>query len=64
VSISIWGQLEGRPPEKIDQASSESSAAYLLGEYRLAFGKQWTLWTGRKDQKPQGVEPCWKAGTR
>ena len=47
-TISIWGRHHGRT-EKIDSASSQSSAEYLAGEYRLAIGREWTIWTGRRD---------------
>ena len=43
-------------PEKIDSGHAgdgTSGAAYLVAEYRLAFGKDWKIWAGRKDQEPQ-----------
>lgn len=49
-TISIWGRYRGNV-EKIDSASSKSSADYLVGEYRMAFGKEWEIWAGRKDQQ-------------
>jgi len=37
--IGIYkGQLE-----VVDEASSIQEANYLLGEYRIAFGKEWSL---------------------
>ena len=49
MTISIWGQPEGGPAEVIDRASSMQEAAYLAGEYRMAYGKGWKVWAGRKD---------------
>lgn len=49
MTISIWGQLKGHPAEVIDRASSLKEAAYLAGEYRMAYGKDWAVWYGRKD---------------
>lgn len=54
-AVSIWGRLKGHAPEKIDSASSSREAAYLAGEYQLAFGRDWVVWCGRKDQEPNGV---------
>lgn len=39
----IIGKLPGQAWEDIDEASSETEAAYLLAEYRLAFGPSWVL---------------------
>jgi hypothetical protein len=39
----IMGKYRGQT-EKVDTAHSEKSANYLLGEYRLAFGRDWELW--------------------
>jgi hypothetical protein len=49
MTISIWAQQDGQPAEKIDQASSRREAAYLAGEYRMAYGQGWRVWAGRKD---------------
>ena len=53
MTISVWGRYKDKAPEKIDQATSESSAAYLVREYRLAFGRDWKVWAGRKDSEPK-----------
>lgn len=50
--ISIWGRMKNNPPEKIDSASSEKEAARLAYEYKMAFGLDWTVWAGRRDQEP------------
>jgi len=54
-TISIWAQAKGtgKPPEKVDDASSEKQAQYLAGEYQMAFGPSFIVWAGRKDQQPQ-----------
>lgn len=49
--IGIWGKYRGEI-ERIDQASNEKEAQYLVGEYRLAFGKDWKIWSGRKKDEP------------
>jgi len=47
--INIWGKYKDGKPEKLDQASSDQEAMRLLGEYQIAFGKDWSIWKGRKD---------------
>ena len=42
--MSIWGRYQGGTPEKID----DDDSAYLLAEYRMAFGSGWSLWRGRR----------------
>ncbi len=52
---TIWGKYKGRV-ERVDSCSKKD-VAYLLGEYRLAFGKGWTLWAGRKCDEPKDEAP-------
>lgn len=47
--MAIWGRYQDKEPEKID----EGNAAYLVGEYRMAFGRDWTIWRGRKKDEPR-----------
>lgn len=49
---TIWGRLKGQQPERVDQCAKKD-VAYTLREYRLAFGKDWTLWAGRKCDEPK-----------
>lgn len=48
MTYAIIGRYEGqkfsRDPEKVDTAESREDAETLLGEYRMAFGPEWTLW--------------------
>lgn len=46
--MAIWGRYRDQV-EKIDEGDS----AYLLHEYRLAFGRDWVLWRGRKKDEPR-----------
>jgi hypothetical protein len=47
--MSIWARNHATGiAEKIDDGNSE----YLAGEYRMAFGRGWTIWTGRKKDEP------------
>lgn len=39
----IMGKYKGRI-EEIDTADDHKEAEFLLGEYRMAFGPDWTLW--------------------
>lgn len=39
----ILGRSRG-PTEELDTADDASSADYLVGEYRLAFGAGWSIW--------------------
>lgn len=41
---SIVGQHQGKTPEEIDSAMSESEALHLISEYQLAFGPDWKIW--------------------
>lgn len=40
----IMGRYNGGEPEEIDTAETGSEAAYLLGEYTLAYSNEWELW--------------------
>ena len=51
-TISIWAKAQGKPPEKVDDASSEKQAQYLAREYQMAFGPSFIVWAGRRDQQP------------
>lgn len=53
--ISIWGKYKDGKPERLDQASSDREAMRLLGEYQLAFGKDWSIWKGKKAAEPTGA---------
>lgn len=59
-TINIWGKYKGTT-EKIDTATSARDAAYLVNEYRIAYGSEWVVWAGRKDQgeKQPSREPAW-----
>ena len=46
--MSIWGRYEDSKPELVDRGDSD----YLLGEYRLAFGRGWKLWRGSRKDEP------------
>lgn len=47
--MAIWGKsVQTGKVEKVDSGDS----AYLLAEYRLAFGPGWILWRGRKADDP------------
>ncbi len=48
--ITIWGRLQGKEKEKIDQACNKKEAKYLVGEYQLSFGKDWVIWAGKEDK--------------
>jgi hypothetical protein len=52
MTISVWGRLKGKKPEKIDTASSRTEAAFLAQQYRIAFGKDWVIWAGRRNEEP------------
>jgi hypothetical protein len=47
--MTIWGKY--KPTGKVERI--DEGGAYLLGEYRLAFGKDWILWAGRKKDEPK-----------
>jgi hypothetical protein len=49
--MTIWGRYQDGPAEKVDTCAKRS-AAYLLREYRMAFGAGWKLWVGLKREEP------------
>jgi hypothetical protein len=49
LAMSIWGRYKDGEPERIDSGDS----AYLLAEYRLAFGRDWLLWRGTRRDEPK-----------
>ena len=51
-TITIWGKYRGKV-EKIDSASTPREAQYLAGEYALAYGRDWQVWAGRRDEEPR-----------
>jgi len=51
MTISIWGKYKTAPAEEIDEAADEKEANYLIGEYRMAYGRDWHVWAGRKANK-------------
>jgi len=53
MTISIWGRYLRKSPEVIDRATSHNGATYLVGEYQLAFGRDWVIWAGRRDEEPK-----------
>ena len=46
--INIWGRYKKNKPEIIDTAETMKDAAYLVGEYRMAYGSSWLVWHGRR----------------
>ena len=56
MTIAIWGKYQGKV-ERIDTASSQRDASYLVNEYQLAYGRDWTVWAGLKRD-----EPCLNCG--
>jgi len=46
-TIKIWGLYHGNV-EQIDEASSWQEARYLVREYRMAFGSEWSVWAGSR----------------
>lgn len=48
MSINIWGKYKKAAPEIIDTAESMKDAEHLVGEYRIAYGRDWLVWYGRR----------------
>jgi len=42
--FKIIGKYKNNKPEEIDEAETSQEANYLVGEYRLAFGFEWSIW--------------------
>jgi hypothetical protein len=42
-AYQIMGKYRGKV-EEVDTATGERDADYLVGEYRLAFGRDWEIW--------------------
>jgi len=51
MSIKIWGKYQRLPVEELDEADDQEEAQNMAGEYRMAFGAGWTIWTGAKNGK-------------
>jgi len=49
-TVVIWGKYKNGKTEKIDETDNPE---YLVREYRIAFGPDWTIWAGRKKDEPQ-----------
>jgi len=47
MTIKIWGRYQGTS-EVLDEAEDQKTADYLVGEYRMAYGRDWLVWAGRK----------------
>jgi len=41
--------------EEIDTAETREEAEFLLGEYQLAFGEDWKIWTEDQDWTERGT---------
>jgi hypothetical protein len=60
MTISIWYRYKGKEAERIDTASNEREASYLVGEYTIAYGcrpgqvnnQKCVVWAGRKKDDP------------
>jgi hypothetical protein len=48
--FKIMGKYIGLAPEEIDVAQTREEADYLLGEYKLAYGRDWQLWIEEKGE--------------
>jgi len=49
--FKIIGKYKNNKPEEIDEAETLKEANYLVGEYRLAFGFEWSIWVAEfKDE--------------
>jgi hypothetical protein len=57
MTINIWGKYKGAVPEIIDTATSLRDAEYLIREYRMAYGKDWLIWQGRRKDRPDVKAP-------
>lgn len=55
--IKIWGRYKKNEPEVIDEADNQKTADYLVGEYRMAYGRDWIVWAGRKRREDSAVAP-------
>lgn len=57
MKILIWGKYKGYKPEVIDETTDWKKAEYLVREYRLAFGQDWTVWAEKtRDKKLKNVD--------
>lgn len=48
-SFVIYGTYKGRT-EELDTAETEKEAEYLTGEYRMAFGAEWSVYSEEKEE--------------
>jgi hypothetical protein len=50
--MKIWGRYLNNAPECIDDIP-KNDAQHCLYEYKMAFGREWKLWIGRRKDEPQ-----------
>ena len=55
--MTIWGKYRGKI-EAIDTCT-KAECAYLVGEYRLAYGRDWVVWAGLKRDDPTAMKQEW-----
>jgi hypothetical protein len=48
---AIMGSYKGKPAEQIDTAVDIEDANYLVGEYKMAFGRGWEIWYESNSRK-------------
>jgi len=49
--INIWMRYKTDKAERIDSARDERNAEYLANEYRIAYGKDFKIWIGKKSDE-------------
>jgi len=46
LEYTILGRYRGeKTAEELDTATGQDQADYLVGEYQLAFGRDWLIWS-------------------
>jgi hypothetical protein len=54
----IMGRYCDGPAEEIDTAETKDEADYLEGEYELAFGGSWLIWTETQEYQDGTLVDC------
>ena len=50
--MNIWVQLKNTEPEKVEENVAKADIVYLVGEYRMAYGSDFSVWAGLKRDAP------------
>lgn len=51
--MKIWGKYLRTGKVELIDTCDKKDTGYILGEYRMAFGRDWVIWAGLKREEPR-----------